>query len=163
MAGRDYKIDLDMHVDGLREAINQLQKISESAKNETMMAVYAEANNLMTESQRIAPKDTGFLRGSNYVTKPTGAGAIDVTVGYAASYAAAVHEATNTSFKEPGTRAKFLEIPWLKKKKKIKANIAKRVWYALQKGSRIRATFRGDFPQEPKNRGDRPKDYGNDK
>lgn len=64
------------------------------------------------ESNKLAPKDSGFMREqSSFTTKMTKKGtAIVGRVGYDAEYAAYVHEMPETNnFTTPGTGPKFLE------------------------------------------------------
>ena len=88
-------------------------------------AIYAEANNILSDAKKRTPVDTGTLRASGYVTlpQPSGAGSrVEAGFGGAAKkYAAVVHERVYRTISEgeyellvpvahdPGTGAKFLE------------------------------------------------------
>lgn len=66
---------------------------------------------ILTESKKICPTKTGYLRGSGYVTEPVfGYGQILASIGYSAEYAYWVHELTENAH-HPPTKAKFLEEP----------------------------------------------------
>ena len=66
---------------------------------------------ILTESKKICPVKTGYLRGSGYVSEPIiGYGQILTTIGYSAEYAWWVHENLEANH-HPPTKAKFLEEP----------------------------------------------------
>ena len=75
------------------------------------MAVQRSFEYILAESKKICPVETGFLRGSGYVTEPVIAyGQILLSIGYGAGYAYWVHELIE-NYHHPPTKAKFLEEP----------------------------------------------------
>lgn len=82
--------------------------------NRAAAALYEVANEVMAESKRLVPVDTGALKGSGYVSEPrVELGKVEVEIGYggpAAAYAVRQHE--DLSYAHPGGgQAKFLEQP----------------------------------------------------
>ena len=96
---------------GLSEMKARLAKTSERADNAAGAAGYRLCNDVMNDSVRRTPVDTGALRGSRYVTMPVHSGkGMQVEYGYggpAKKYAVKVHEDLNAF--HPVGEAKFLE------------------------------------------------------
>jgi len=66
-----------------------------------------------------APKKTGNLRRTQKVEKPIMKPDISIEAGFAADYAAAVHEMSDTNnFTEPGSGPKYLESKMIRNKEK---------------------------------------------
>lgn len=85
-----------------------------NAHRQAAAALYEVANDVMGESKRLVPVDTGALKGSGYVSEPrVELGKIEVEIGYggpAAQYAVRQHE--DLTLNHPnGGQAKFLEQP----------------------------------------------------
>ena len=90
-------------------------------RSAAVSALYDEAVRVINKSIPVTPFDTGDLRRSAFVSKPTPIGnQVEVELGYggfASKYALAVHEMGVKSKKkinwsEPGTGAKYLEKPF---------------------------------------------------
>jgi hypothetical protein len=92
-------------------------------------ALYQEANIIFLESQAQVPIDTGALRASGFVTKPTIKGTTaEVQISYggaAASYAVIVHEDLEAN--HPVGKAKYLEDPTSQATPNIPKNVANSV------------------------------------
>lgn len=102
------------------EGTDKLKKLFAAAGPQALpvleQALVSVANEVLNESKRIVPVDTGVLKNSGQVEalKRSGQG-IEVSVGYggaASQYAEIVHE--NLAAKHgPGKSAKYLEIPFM--------------------------------------------------
>lgn len=109
-------------------------------------AVYGEASTILNESKRIVPVESGNLRASGRVEKPSvSPGKVSVEVSYggaAAPYAWIVHEVPPDSggrggqgYKhKPGKTYKYLEIPAMAHKDKFVAAVKARVADMLLRG-----------------------------
>lgn len=91
-----------------------LGRVTVDLRRKAAGALYEIGNEVMAESKRLVPVDTGALKGSGYVTAPAvDGGKIEVELGYggpAAQYAVRQHE--DLSLRHPGGgQAKFLEQP----------------------------------------------------
>ncbi len=92
-----------------------LATLGEKAKTAVGAGLYIQANEIMTESKTLVPRDTGALVGSGYVAKPevTQKG-VSVELGYggaAKDYAVEVHEDLEQAHPDGG-QAKYLEEPF---------------------------------------------------
>lgn len=88
-----------------------LSKLAEQYPDATSLALKRTFEAILTESKKICPVKTSYLRGSGYVSDPViGYGQILLTIGYSAEYAYWVHELID-NYHRPPTRAKFLEEP----------------------------------------------------
>jgi hypothetical protein len=149
------KIAFDFQVDGIEAMIKNLERFERTAVKAVAAAIYAEAQSVMEQSQRMCPVDTSWLVNSNYVTKPVVIGrSPEVEFGYAAEYAEEVHEKIGATFQKAGARAKFLAIPLNRAKRKLLRKIGKRAWRDIQRG-RARLVP-GQAPNRPRNRGANP-------
>lgn len=72
---------------------------------------------LLSESVKEAPKDTGDLRG-NCTVDESKLDQLEITVGYSLPYARIQHE--NLNFRHTDGKAKFLEDPYNRQKDKYK-------------------------------------------
>jgi len=93
----------------------------ERYRSAAVSALYDEAVRVINKSIPVTPLDTGDLRRSAFVSKPTPIGnSVEVELGYggfASKYALFVHEMgvkskKKINWKEPGTGAKYLEKPF---------------------------------------------------
>lgn len=91
-----------------------LDRIAAEAHQKAAAALYEVGNEVMAQSKRLVPVDTGALKGSGYVDQPrVELGRVSVELGYggpASAYAVRQHE--DLSLRHPdGGQAKFLEQP----------------------------------------------------
>ena len=91
-----------------------IRRMTAEIRAKASAALYEVGNEVMAESKRLVPVDTGVLKGSGYVDEPrTDRGSVSVEIGYggpADQYAVYQHE--NLSLNHPGGgQAKFLEQP----------------------------------------------------
>lgn len=105
--------------DVARAIERRIALINKTAERALMAWIYEEAEAIMTDSkEHYVPVDTGALKGSGFVEKPTLNGtAIRVALGYggpATGYALVVHERLGVH--HPVGSAKYLEIPILNAK-----------------------------------------------
>lgn len=151
-------IELEMRVDGVEKVIDNFRKLGKLGVQAVCAAMYAEASNIMLESQRLVPVDLGWLRGSQYVTLPDPKETRPYTeLGYAASYAVPVHEApSNRNWQTPGTGPKYLQRPLNKVRTKLAQQIAKRAKGIIESG-KTPNLVPGAVPTTPKNKGPNPK------
>ena len=135
---------------GAPSMIKTLKTIATKFPDKVGMALYAEANSIMTKSKRLCPvaPDGGTLRASGYVGKPQRSfgGKITIEVGYggaAADYAVATHEhlsehsppswvqaemfGRGIQWNADGTGPKYLEIPVNEAQADMAARIARRI------------------------------------
>ena len=88
-------------------------------------ALMQEGENVMAESKKRTPVDTGNLRASGHVKLPvTKAGRTSVTLGYGTDYAIHVHE---RPARHPSGRSKFLESAVMDNAKGMPGRLRKRV------------------------------------
>lgn len=107
MAGR-----MDLRLHGVPQLDRALRRLGRQAPKALAAGLVTEAENVMRESRRQVPVDTGTLRASGDVFPPQVRGSdVEVTMGYTASYAIFVHE--NLTAHHPVGSAKFLERPLL--------------------------------------------------
>jgi hypothetical protein len=96
-----------VEVRGTGKVLAALEQLARQYPKAVMKAVTAEGAELLRESVRLCPVDTGRLRASAY-EKPKDE--THIVLGYGADYALAVHEKTEVHH-ENGTQAKFLSAP----------------------------------------------------
>lgn len=92
---------------GWQKTKDRLDRIKRSAPRAVIIGMMALGEEIMAESVKRTPVDTGRLRQTAYVAPPRLAGDWTVELGYGATYAAAVHERTEVS--HATGEAKFLE------------------------------------------------------
>jgi len=91
--------------------VDHLRGLADQYPGEVSIALQRVLEEILTESKKICPVKTGYLRGSGYVSEPVlGYGQILATIGYSAEYAWWVHENLE-AYHHPPTKAKFLEEP----------------------------------------------------
>jgi hypothetical protein len=99
---------------GADEYLAALQLANDNVLTVLTQALYAEANDIMAQSQEIVPVDTGILKDSGTVLDPEINGnRVEVVMGYggaASAYALRQHEDLSYRHAE-GKQAKYLEQP----------------------------------------------------
>mgnify|MGYP001260688836 CR=1 FL=1 len=83
------------------------KEINDLTKAAASQALHDAAEFVLTESNKIAPKDSGDLRASAFVSDNKSK--LQSTINYDEPYAVAVHEGGPKNWQEPGTQDKFLE------------------------------------------------------
>ena len=97
-------------VTGVREAQKALAKTKRRYKNALGASIYVEALDIIGKSLLQTPVDTGRLRQSHFVERPSAIrGNPTVRLGYGTNYARIVHERTDLAHKVGN--AKFLKRP----------------------------------------------------
>lgn len=112
----DGKIDPKVEVRRLKEEQDKLRQMTEAIPGELEQILFQEGWQVMNESLRIAPIDTGRLRASARVEVPERSGnTVSVALSYNTDYAVYVHERNDggqpVPYKAPGTRSLFLKDP----------------------------------------------------
>lgn len=106
------RMGIDIVVTGNKKIAQNLKRMNGRAEKALGAGLYGVGNNIMTQSKRQTPVDTGTLKGSGYVTLPQkDRGTLVVELGYggpAKEYAVYVHERLDLRHPEGG-EAKFLE------------------------------------------------------
>lgn len=82
---------MSVRVDGLGEAVKQLNIVLNRKRNLTQAGLKEAGLMIQREAQKMTPVETGKLRSSAYTRKAMGGG-IAVEVGFSAEYALWVHE-----------------------------------------------------------------------
>lgn len=109
------------NVKGLEMTIKNLTRANGRVRGALAQALYEEGAEIIRESQKRVPVDTGRLRSSAYVTPPESKITRDVVgLGYKARYASFVHELH-------AKKSKFLESVIKETQPKLALNIAKRM------------------------------------
>ena len=121
---------------GFKELKRNLKGATRKYRSATLAAVYEEAQGTMDMSQRQVPIDTGELKDSAFVTKPTLSNPI-VVMGYSADHAVPVHE--RLEVRHPIGKAKFLEDPANKRESGAVRRIARATKRNFEKGLGIRS------------------------
>lgn len=117
------EIKIERPIEIVERLNNLLVEYPEQVKN----AVWLELANVMNESKKLCPVDTGALRGSGYVPEPiVSDGNIRAEIGYSQGYAYWVHELID-NVHEPPTQAKYLEMPLMDALPTITERIIERV------------------------------------
>lgn len=121
---------ISVSIEGLGDVLNKLGLFGEDAIKATAAGLYQEAEIVTGNAKEIVPVDTGALKGSGHVKKPTIEGSVvSVEMGFggpASAYALRVHEDLSMRH-APGKQAKYLEEPALAREKELEPNIAARV------------------------------------
>lgn len=116
-------------IDDLRRSLFDLRGRVDAAQR---IAVLDENIDTLELAITLAPRDTGLLRESGFVTRPERAGGqIECVVGFGADYAVYVHE--RTEIRHPVGQAKFLETAVFSR--------------ASGRGERLATTIRGILEQ----------------
>ncbi|MBC7340954.1 MAG: HK97 gp10 family phage protein [Clostridia bacterium] len=133
-AGMKFKVQ----VKGLDTLHRNLRKLAQQYPDEVFAELYAEAEEIMTESKEECPVDTGTLRDSGFVEPDKSRYRVRVGYGGPATkinpktgqmsdeYAVIVHEDLNAHHKA-GKKAKFLEDPANRRLKGMAGRIARAV------------------------------------
>jgi hypothetical protein len=101
----------DIQIQTTREIVERLTDFADRYPYQVRVAVIRVLQEILTESKKICPTKTGYLRGSGYVADPgVEDGRITAYIGYSAGYAWWVHELIE-NYHHPPTQAKFLETP----------------------------------------------------
>lgn len=122
---------MSLKVVGVEKAIANIDRFKRAVPQAVWSAYIVEAEELLTESKRECPVDTGNLRASghaDYGLAPSSVSDINIKVGYggpAAAYALIQHE--NLEFNHTVGKAKYLEDPFNRRKKGMFERVAKRV------------------------------------
>lgn len=86
-------IKLGLVLDGTKAAVERIRALRKTNEDAYRAALYMFAQEVMGTALKLCPVDTGFLRKSRYVERPTSHGdRFDLTMGFSAPYALAVHE-----------------------------------------------------------------------
>lgn len=113
-------------------------------------ALYKLGSWIMRNSKLIVPVDTNRLRGTGFVTLPTGRRTFSLLVGYGTEYALTVHEG---NFRHrPPTRNKYLQVPFEQAEPNARGWLAGWTWELLQAGMGIKDQPR-EFPTRPEDKG----------
>jgi len=92
--------------------VDQLRVLADQYPEVTALALQRVMYEILTESKKMCPVKTGYLRGSGYFSYPTlEPERIHMSIGYTAEYAWWVHENLEVHHPAAGTKAKFLEEP----------------------------------------------------
>jgi hypothetical protein len=130
------RLGVKMH--GLNQLSRMYARVGTGGQRALTQAVFMEANDVLNESKKIVPVDTGNLKGSGRVEPPVVSGSgvsVEVTYGGAAApYALYVHEDLNASH-APGKSAKYLEIPALQRKPLFTRNVKERFVTYIRRGA----------------------------
>lgn len=114
-------------IKNLDRAKIRLKKLSDEMQQAARLALIQEAGEVIEASKPLVPVDTGALKASDYITE-TEKG---VNFGYSEEYALVVHE--DLSANHPVGQAKYLEIPYLQRKRKIREGVEKKVKELVKK------------------------------
>lgn len=116
-------------VTGTGQVVRNLEAYGKKGEAALEAALYQEALEVMADSKREVPVDTGTLRSTGHVEKPSKKmGSVSVTMKYggpAAKYALKVHETH-------ATKSKYLERPFLQSLRGLPARLAARMKRALR-------------------------------
>lgn len=117
-------------IDGFKETYKAMGLLEEEIQKAALKGVKKLADNILGESQKLVPVDTGILKES---------GAIDtdkktniVTISYNTPYARKQHE-DNTLNHPKGGQAKYLEQPFNEKSGEIEKFVGDAIHKALQR------------------------------
>ena len=117
----------------LDDVLRNFDKTIKTMKTEAEKAVYEVGADLLKESNKLTPHNTGRLRDSGKVKIHKKGNNPIATVSYGdarVTYAAAVHE-INKNYKEPGTGWKYLERPLKSNEKKYLNYLRKKIGRGL--------------------------------
>lgn len=127
--------NIKIEIKGARELRNKLVRAGSEAGKIMSIALYQEAEKIMSKSKKQVPVDTGALRGTGHVQLPQKLGNnIQVKLGYggpAAEYAVYVHENLNARHKVG--KAKYLEDPALEHARNMGDRLQAKVERALER------------------------------
>ncbi len=130
-------VKFSLEISGLDKLFLKLSAIVPAVKQAAKTELYQIAEEIMDDSKRIVPVDTGALMSTGHVDLPVDTEkGIEISLGYggpAAPYALAVHENLDprVHWQRPGSGPKYLETPWNAKKTEISPRIRKAMLDAL--------------------------------
>lgn len=133
MAG---EFSIDLKTVGLAQLERRLGERVRLIPGVVAAALYVEAWEVMRQALKRVPVDTGALRRSHFVARPTMIdGRASIRLGFVAPYATFVHE--NLRAKHINGSAKFLEIPMAEAQSNWAALVGDRAAHMLQSGTGI--------------------------
>lgn len=137
-------ITVDFRIEGTQRVLENMRKMLREISEAVVVGLYAQAERVMDNAVQRAPKDTGALRESAFISRPIQVGqTIFLYMGFGADHAAQVHEDTGRAFRVG--EAKFLEKAVMQLAKGSLHKIVRRAQRAAQQGERW---SRGRYPTE---------------
>lgn len=135
-------ISIGFHVEGTEKVRNRLKALAKEMPEAVMVGLYRQAERVMDAAVQRAPKDTGELRNSAFIGRPTvAAGEILIQLGFSAPHAAQVHEDTGRAYREG--EAKFLEKAFVEQ---AKGSLYKIAGYAEKAARSGKRWVQGKYP-----------------
>lgn len=119
-------------IEGFKELYKNLGILEDEIQKEALKGVRKLANNILAESQKIVPVDTGTLMKSGAVS--TDESTKIITISYNTPYARKQHE-DNTLKHPKGGEAKYLERPFNEKKDQLEVVVGESIHKALERKS----------------------------
>lgn len=117
-------------ISGFKELYKNLGLLEDEIQTAAFKGMRKLANNILAESQKIVPVDTGTLKESGNVSSDKNTNI--VTISYNTPYARKQHE-DNTLNHPKGGEAKYLERPFNEKKYQLEDFIHDAVFKALER------------------------------
>lgn len=139
------KKSVSMNLKGGKELQRKLRKIAKRFPEAAGDALYLEANDIMTESKKEVPVDTGRLRNTGFVKPDRSMSMMPVVhLGYNTKYAPRQHE--ETTWKHPVGKSKYLEDPIRRWRTTGTLKLAR----TMRERIRVRGSKpQGDHPKHP--------------
>lgn len=124
------KGSIGIDIKGFKEIYKNLNVTEEQIMKAAIKGMRITAQNILGESQKLVPVDTGTLQKSGNVK--VNQDALTATVSYNTPYALKQHE--DATLKHPkGGEAKYLERPFNEKKGELENNVGYEIFKALEK------------------------------
>lgn len=121
---------IGIDIKGFKEIYKNLNITEEQIIKGAVRGMRTTAQNILGESQKLVPVDTGTLQESGNVK--VNQNALTATISYNTPYALKQHE--DATLKHPkGGEAKYLERPFNEKKGELENNVGDAVFKALEK------------------------------
>lgn len=121
-----------LQIDGFKEIYKAMGLVEEEIAKAAIKGMRTTALNILGESQKLVPIDTGILQKSGSIK--VNQGALTATISYNTPYALKQHE--DVSLNHPkGGEAKYLERPFNEKKGELEVNIGNEIQKILHKKS----------------------------
>lgn len=121
---------IGIDIKGFKEIYKNLNITEEQIIKGAIKGMKITAQNILGESQKLVPVDTGILQKSGNVK--VNQDALTATISYNTPYALKQHE--DATLKHPkGGEAKYLERPFNEKKGELESNVGDAVFKALEK------------------------------
>ena len=117
-------------IDGFKETYKNLGLLEEEIEKAAMKGVRKLANNILAESQKLVPVDTGTLKDSGAISSDKKNSI--VTISYNTPYARKQHE-DNTLNHPKGGQAKYLERPFNEKSGDLEKIVGDSIHKVLQR------------------------------